>query len=79
MQKPETSGPADPEAVKDFWLQCARGADSRGHLEMLPTRKASTPREAEQARRQNYALTRRVFGMPDGYDRIQWGNGDDAA
>jgi hypothetical protein len=78
---PETSGPADPGAVKELWLECMRAADSHGNLEKQPTRRARTPRERAQARTQNYWLTRRVMGMPAGYDRIKWNHdtGGDAA
>jgi len=75
-----TDTPADQGAVKDFWLECVKGANSRGHLDRIPTRKAVTRREQEQARVQNYALTRSVFGMPDGYERIKWhSQGNDVA
>lgn len=66
------SGPADPEAVKDFWLSCAKPADARGALEKLPTVKGVSPRGRDIARKQNHALTRKVFGMPEGYERIRW-------
>ncbi len=66
------SGPAHPDAVKDLWLDCMKAADSHGNLEKQPTRRARTPREREQARVQNYHLTRKSFGMPEGYERIDW-------
>lgn len=69
---PETSGPADQDAVRDVWLSCMKPAMEHGTLEKQPTRRARTPREREQARTQNYWLTRRVVGMPAGYDRIKW-------
>lgn len=71
-----TSQPANQEAVKELWLECAKGAQSRGNLEKLPTRKARTPREVETARKQNAALSRKVFMMPntDWHDRIFGGN-----
>ncbi len=66
------SGPANPDAVKDFWLSCAKPANERGTLEKLPTVKGVSPRGRDIARKQNYALTRKVFGMPEGYERIKW-------
>jgi hypothetical protein len=66
------SGPADPDAVRDFWLSCAKPANEHGALEKLPTVKGVSPRGRDIARKQNHWLTRKVFGMPDGYERINW-------
>lgn len=56
---------ADPQASKEFWLQTVTPLARRGGLDKLPTRKASTPREAETARLQNQLLSRRTYSMPD--------------
>ncbi len=66
------TGPADPGAVREFWLQTVRPAADRGRLETVPTVKGTSKRGRDVARTQNYHLTRRTFGMPDGYDRIKW-------
>jgi hypothetical protein len=66
------SGPADADAVKDFWLSCAKPAQARGTLEKLPTVKGTSKRGRDVARKQNHYLTRSFHSMPDGYDRIKW-------
>ena len=68
----DTYTPAHPDAVKDLWLSCMKPAQAHGTLEKQPTRRARTKRERDVARKQNYWLTRRVMGMPAGYDRIKW-------
>ena len=71
--EPDTgSGPADPLKVRDFWLETVRPAADRGRLEKLPTVKGTSTRGRDIARTQNYHLTRKSFGMPPGYERIQW-------
>lgn len=70
---PETgSGPADPLKVRDFWLEVVRPAADRGKLEKVPTVKGVSKRGRDIARTQNYHLTRKSIGMPEGYERIQW-------
>ena len=74
---PETgSGPADPQAVRDFWLQTVRPVADAGRLDKIrPAFKGVSPRGRDIARNQNHWLTRKSFGMPDGYERIKWQNG----
>ena len=70
---PETgSGPADPLKVRDFWLEVVRPAADRGKLEKMPTVKGVSKRGRDIARTQNYHLTRKSIGMPEGYERIRW-------
>ncbi len=63
--------PADPYLEKQAWLDVVAPVERAGRLDHIPARKASTPREAETARRQNYALTRHTFAMPD-TSGIRW-------
>jgi hypothetical protein len=64
---------ADPYAVREAWLSFVKPAMERGKLEKLPTYRARTPREREQARIQSYYLSRKTFGgFGEHYDRIQW-------
>ena len=72
MNNPQSEKPADPDAARDAWLSMVKPAADLGKLEKIPTRKARTRREKEQARKQNYWLTRSTFGMPEGYERIKW-------
>ena len=69
VQEPDSpeygSGPADSSATRDFWLECVKGADSRGHLDRIPTVKGTSKRGRDIAKKQNYALTRKVYMMPD--------------
>jgi hypothetical protein len=83
--RPEVgSGPADPQKVKDFWLDVVRPVADSGRLDSIkPAFKGTSIRGRSIARAQNYWLTRRSYGMPDGYDRILWNShepdGGDAA
>ena len=78
----DTSGPANPEAVKDFWLSVVRPAAELGKLEKMPTVKGTSPRGRDIARKQNQWLTRKSFSgtasaaFRAGYDRIQWRSRD---
>lgn len=64
---------ADPVAARDAWLSFVKPAAERGKLEKIPTRKARTPREREQAKVQNHYLTQKTFGsFGDNYDLIDW-------
>lgn len=63
---------AEPQAARDLWLECMKAADKHGRLEKQPTIRPRTKYEQQVARTQNYWLTRASFGMPHGYDRIQW-------
>jgi hypothetical protein len=70
-----TCGMADAYAVREAWLSFVKPAMEQGKLDKIPTVRARTPREREQARVQQYYLSRKVFGgFGDNYDRITWGN-----
>lgn len=71
---PETgSGQADPQAMRDAWASFVVPAARAGKLEKIPTRRARTPREHDQARAQNAIINRQTFGgFGDRYDCIQW-------
>lgn len=66
------SGPADPAALKEFYLETVTPLARRGGLDKLHTVRAVTSQQRSVAKNQNYWLTRRSFGMPDGYNRIKW-------
>lgn len=67
------SGQADPYAQKCAWESFVVPAARAGKLEKIPTRRAQTPREHDQARAQNAVLARRTFGsFGDRYDAIDW-------
>lgn len=74
----EKSGPANPDAVKDFWLSVVRPAAAMGKLDKIKAIKPRTTRMRDTARAQNAAITRAVFSGTSserfraGYDRIQW-------
>ena len=72
----EGPGPAHPDAVRDLWLECMKGAEKHGNLEKQKTVLGTSKRGRDIARKQNYFLTRRVYGMPAGYDRIKWNHQD---
>lgn len=65
--------PADPYCVRQAWLDMVVPAERIGKLEKIPTQRAVTPRQIQQAKTQNYYLTRRSFGgFGSNYDRINW-------
>lgn len=72
---PETgSGMADPQKMREAWLEFVRPAADRGKLEKIPTRKALTQKDRDTARTQNYWLSKKSFaGWGPNYDRIRWG------
>lgn len=77
-QDMEKSGPAHPDAQKDFWLSVVRPAAAMGKLDKIKPVRAKTPRMRDVARKQNAAITRAVFSgthsaaFRAGYDRIRW-------
>lgn len=67
------SGPADPQKMREAWLEFVRPAADRGKLEKIPTIRARTPRERDIARTQNQWLSRKSFGgFHTNYERINW-------
>ncbi len=75
MEDKETmgSGPADPQKMREFWIDTVRPAVDRGKLEKVPTIKATTTRERDIARNQNHWLSRKSYGaFHDNYERIRW-------
>lgn len=73
---PEEGKPAHPDAVRDLWIECMRGAEKHGNLEKQQTVRGVSKRGRDIARTQNYHLTRRSFGMPEGYACIKWNHQD---
>lgn len=61
---------ADPKISNEAWVETVRLAEQRGLS--VSTRPARDRRDQLLARQQNYALSRRSYGMPTGYERIQW-------
>jgi hypothetical protein len=64
--------PADPQLMKEAWLDIVAPVERAGRLDHIPARKPMNKKEVDTARKQNYAVTRRTFGMPDNYNRIDW-------
>lgn len=76
MEVDTTAKMADPYKARELWTQIVRGAADRGKLEKIPTKIAKTAREREQARLQNYYLSRKSYGaFGENYDRIDWSQG----
>ena len=71
---PETgSGPADPQKVKEFWLDTVVPAERAGKLDKIPAGKAVSKQGKKIAQTQNYYLTRRSFGgFSERYNMIRW-------
>jgi hypothetical protein len=64
---------ADKDASREYWLEQVRPVAERGKLDKIPTRLAVTKREKQQAKTQNYWLTKRTFGgFHPNYDNIKW-------
>lgn len=63
---------ADPYLSKEAWVQTVTPLARRNGLDKLPTRKAVTAKDKDIAKKQSIAVSKRSFGMPDGYDKIQW-------
>jgi hypothetical protein len=66
------SGMADPTAVKEFYLETVTPLARRNGLDKLPTVRAKNSQQRSVAKNQTYWLSRRSFGMPEGYERIKW-------
>lgn len=62
--------PADPKAANEAWVDAVRIAEQRGYKQHY--RKAATASDVLIMQDQNRLASRRSFGMPAGYDRIQW-------
>ena len=67
-----TGKPADPYAVREFYLETVTPLARRDALDKLPTIKAQNSQQRSVAKTQNFWLHRRTYGMPEGYDRIKW-------
>lgn len=61
---------ADPKVANEAWIDTVRVAEARG-ME-VKTRPARTKKDFDLAKQQNLALSRRTFGMPAGYEQINW-------
>lgn len=64
----DAPGMADPKVANEAWIDTVRVAEAKGL--QTRTRPARTKRDYDLARRQNVALSRRMYGMPEGYERI---------
>ena len=65
--------PPDTEAMKDFWLSCARPLNKKGKLETMTTQRATNARMRDVARNQQHWVSRSVFHIDsDRYDLIDW-------
>lgn len=69
----ETTGkPANPYLLKEAWLDIVKPVAMAGRLDHIPAKVPENLREKSQGRTQAYYLSRRSYGMPDGYERIKW-------
>src|SRR6266699_3589070 len=65
----------DKDLSREGWLDIVKPAYlRRGHTDYLLHQEADTTLRRSRAKMQNYWLSRRSFGMPDNYERIQWGH-----
>jgi hypothetical protein len=64
----EESIMADPQIANEAWIDTVRVAEARGIP--VKTRPAQNRHDHAMAAQQQHALSRRSFGMPEGYDRI---------
>src|SRR6266567_8606534 len=63
----------DKDLSREGWLDIVKPAYlRRGHTDYLLHQEADTTLRRSRAKMQNYWLSRRSFGMPDNYERIQW-------
>ena len=62
----------DPVAMREAWLQIVQPVERAGRLDHIKAQKATTPKMVDTAIKQNYWLTRKTYGMPQGYERIKW-------
>ncbi len=61
----------DKDLSREGWLDIVKPAYlRRGHTDYLLHQEADTTLRKSRAATQNYWLSRRSFGMPDGYERI---------
>lgn len=64
--------PANPDLMREAWLDIVKPVAMAGRLDHIPAKVPGNLREKSQGRKQAHYLSRRSFGMPEGYERIQW-------
>lgn len=64
--------PADPYLCKEFWLECLKGRHNSTNGDSITNGRAVSKKAIDVAKKQNYALTRMVYGMPDGLERVRF-------
>lgn len=62
----------DAKLCKDEWLRIVQPVERMGRLDKIPARPIKTKYDKKIADEQRIALSHRSYGMPDGYDRIDW-------
>jgi hypothetical protein len=62
----------DPYLMREFWLETVQPVERRGKLDSIKPLPVKTKKQKQTAIEQNYYLTKRSFGMPVGYERIDW-------
>ena len=63
----------DKDLSREGWLDIVKPAYlRRGHTDYLLHQEADTTLRRSRAATQNHWLTKRSFGIPDNYERIQW-------
>jgi hypothetical protein len=66
------SKPADQNLAREGWLDIVKPVDMAGRLDHIPAQKPVTKKQYDTAKKQSYWLSRRSYGMPDGYSQIDW-------
>lgn len=61
----------DAYASKQYWLECLKPPAMAGRLDNIPAKKPVTKKDHDVARKQNYELSRRSYGVPD-LSHINW-------
>ncbi len=63
---------ADPYLMREAWLSIVAPVERAGRLDHVKATKPVTKKDKHTAQVQNYHLTRKSYGMPQGYENIQW-------
>lgn len=66
----DEGGLADEKAANEAWCQAVKIADQKGYKSHY--RRAETQSDLAKMRDQQRLVSQRSFGMPAGYERIQW-------
>jgi hypothetical protein len=67
-----TAKKADPYLMREAWLSIVAPVERAGRLDHIKATPIVTKKDKHTAQVQNYHLTRKSFGMPQGYENIRW-------